>query len=75
MLFIGADNSQGQPEQAYFISRLADGVELLSLKIWEALRSVLIRFIFIPRIYEDSMWRIWNVVVQFDDCNFNMEMD
>jgi hypothetical protein len=75
VLFLGAHNSQGQPGQAYFISYLAYGVELLGLKTWEALRSVLIRFIFIPRIYEDSMRRIWNEVDQFDDCDFDMQMD
>jgi hypothetical protein len=30
---------------------------------------------FIPRIYEDSMRRIWNEVDQFDDCDFDMQMD
>ena len=30
---------------------------------------------FIPRIYEDSMRRIWNEVDQFDDCDFDVQMD
>jgi hypothetical protein len=43
-------------------------------RTWEALRSVLLRYIFIPRIYEDSMRRIWNEVEQMDDFDTPMEL-
>jgi hypothetical protein len=60
VLCLGGQNSEGEPENEWFVMQLARGLQLLGLDSWDALRSLLLRHIFLPRVNEAPMRRMWH---------------
>lgn len=59
-LCLGAQNTEGEPENEWFVMQLARGLQLLGLDSWGALRSLLLRHIFLPRMNEAPIRRMWH---------------
>lgn len=58
-LFLGAYISVGQREHTWFIIHLARAAQLVGLKQAPDLKSVLVRFYYIDRIYHNKLEDIW----------------
>jgi hypothetical protein len=59
VLFLGAHISAGQRERPWFVINLARGATLLELVEWAETRTLLLRFIYLDRIYEKSFEEVW----------------
>lgn len=59
VLCLGAQHSEHQRERPWFVVNIAMVAQLLGLGTWESLRPILLRFIFIPRLNESPMRKVW----------------
>jgi hypothetical protein len=59
VLFLGAHISAGQRERPWFAMNLAKGARLLKLDNWADVRTILLRYFYIDRVYQKSFEEVW----------------
>ena len=59
VLLLGAHISAGQRERPWFVMNLARGARLLKLDNWADVRTILLRYFYIDRIYQKSFEEAW----------------
>ena len=59
VLFLGAHMSAGQRERPWFVMNLARGARLLKLDNWVDVRTILLRYFYIDRVYQKSFEEAW----------------
>jgi len=62
VLFQGAHLTFGQRERPWFVIGLARVIQTLKLRSWIQVRSILVRFYYVDRVFQDSFRRIWEEV-------------
>jgi hypothetical protein len=61
-LFYGAHLSSGQRERPWFVAVLTKVASSLRMRTWMQVRTVLVRFYYVDRVFQDSFRRIWEEV-------------
>lgn len=64
LLFVGAAGSQGEVEQPWFITSLADGALRFELYSWDEARAKVRKFLYVERMLDASWRKIWTSVEQ-----------
>jgi hypothetical protein len=59
VLLLGAHISAGQRERPWFAMNLARGARLLKLNDWADVRTILLRYFYIDRVYQKSFEEAW----------------
>jgi hypothetical protein len=54
--------SFGQRERPWFVAALAKVSRTLQLRNWIQVRSLLVRFYYMDRVFQESFRKIWNEV-------------
>jgi hypothetical protein len=59
VLYLGAYISKGQRERPWFIVHLSRGARLLKIKDWNEMRTILMQYFYIDRIYLRRYLEVW----------------
>ena len=62
ILFIGSNCCRNQPEWSWYLSKIAQGAEVLKVNSWEEVRQILLRFFYVAFYMEEPYEEIWQTV-------------
>jgi hypothetical protein len=62
VLFLGAYMSAGHKERSWYIMGLVRGAQILELKDWNGVREMLLKYLYLDRVFKEGWERIWDEV-------------